>query len=307
MKSTRSLVLSLTVLVVSGIVIPGCDRADSDLNGKYRFEETITIDGRKRSYTINLPPNYYSTESLPLIIAMHGGGGSSAQFERTSKLSEKSDAAGFIVVYPNGSGVIQTWNAGLCCGYAINNNVNDVKFISMLIDKLVSDYKVNAKRVYATGHSNGGMMSYRLACELSDKIAAIAPNGCTMVNATPCNPSRAVPILHMHSKLDQHVPYMGGVGNGITGINCPPIDDVLNFWSENNECTTTKELQFSNSEYSVYTWAGCSSGNITYYLTDDGGHGWPGGLPGGPNSDTPSDAINANDLILDFFGAYQMP
>lgn len=274
----------------------------------YRFNETIVVDGLSRSYVLNLPPNYYDNTGFSLVIAMHGGGGSASQFESTSRLTEKANAAGFIVVYPEGTGAINTWNAGTCCGSAVTNTINDVKFISELIDKLVASYKINPKKVFATGHSNGGMMSYRLACELSNKIAAIAPNGCTMVVTQPCNPARAVPVLHMHSKLDQHVVYTGGYGNGVSGVYCPPLDSVLNVWSLKNNCTTTAQTIVSNSNYTQKRWTNCSNNvSIDYYLTNDGGHGWPGGLPGGPNSDIPSASINANDLLWDFFQQYQLP
>lgn len=264
------------------------------------------VDGIIRSYTVNLPPEYYKMDSFSLILALHGGGGNAAQFERTCLLTQKANASNFIVVYPNGTGLFKTWNAGRCCGFAMKRNIDDVKFISMLIDKLVKKYKINSKKVYATGHSNGGMMCYRLACELSNKIAAIAPNSCTMV-CTTCNPERPVPILHMHSKLDNHVPYLGGPGNGITGINCTPVEEVLNFWAKKNGCTSPKQLVYSNKLYSFYQWKGCDQSRIDFYLTNDGGHGWPGGLPGGPKSDTPSKAIQANDLLWDFFQQFQLP
>jgi polyhydroxybutyrate depolymerase len=274
----------------------------------YRFNETIQVDALSRSYTINLPPNYYENSGFSLVIAMHGGGGSASQFESTSKLTDKANAAGFIVVYPEGTGVINTWNAGTCCGSSVSNNINDVKFISMLIDKLVAAYKINPKKVFATGHSNGGMMSYRLACELSNKIAAIAPNGSTMVVTQACNPSRAVPVLQMHSKLDQHVVYTGGYGNGVSGVYCPPLDSVLNVWSLKNNCNSTAQVIVSNSNYTQKRWLNCSNNvTIDYYLTNDGGHGWPGGLSGGPNSDIPSTSINANDLLWSFFQQYQLP
>jgi polyhydroxybutyrate depolymerase len=295
------------VVLLLGFVLYGCKKNEGDTSNKtYRFDETIVIDGITRTYTVVLPSDYYDSNSFSLVIALHGGGGSSSQFEKSSGLSEKANKSGFIVVYPDGTGVIQTWNAGLCWGYAMNNDIDDVKFISMLIDKLLKDYKINPKKVYATGHSNGGMMCYRLACELGNKIAAIAPNSCTMVT-TSCNPARSMPILHMHSKLDEHVPYLGGTGNGITGIYCPPVEDVLNYWAGIDECTTGEHSTFSNSSYSIYQWTGCNASRIDFYLTNDGGHGWPGGLPGGPNSDTPSQSINANDLLWSFFQQYQLP
>lgn len=299
MASSFSLLLLLFI---------GCHgNEDDDIEKTYRFNETIQVGGIARSYTVNLPPNYYKSSAFSLVIGLHGGGGSASQFENSTKLTDKANSVNFIVVYPDGTGVLKTWNAGECCGYAMNNDVDDVNFISKLIDKLIDTYKINPEKVYVTGHSNGGMMSYRLACELSAKIAAIAPNSCTQV-ITGCNPSRPVPILHMHSKLDENIPYLGGTGSGVTGVYCTPIDDVLNSWSARNECTSLKQLTHDEDLYSFYQWTGCTSSRIDYYLTEDGGHAWPGGLPGGgPDPDAPSVAINANDLLWDFFQQFPLP
>jgi polyhydroxybutyrate depolymerase len=303
------LVLLFAVTVIS------CKKSTTEsVDNTYRFNGTITVDGLERTYTLNLPPNYYDASDFSLVIAMHGGGGSAQQFESTNKLTEKANAAKFIVVYPEGvqsTGILKarSWNAGGCCDYAVAQNINDIKFISLLIDKLVATYKIDAKKVYATGHSNGGMLSYRLACELSNKIAAIAPNSCTMV-ASSCNPTRAVPVLHMHSVLDQNVPYQGGLvnGTGTQGVYMPPLDSVMTVWSLKNTCSNVAQVVVNDNKYKLTKWTNCS-GNVTvqYYLTKDGGHGWPGGLPGGPNSDTPSTVINANDLLWDFFQQYQLP
>lgn len=271
-------------------------------------------DGLTRTYTLNLPPNYYEAGDFSLVIAMHGGGGNAGQFETSCKLTQKANTAKFIVVYPDGvksNGLLksQTWNAGGCCDYARDHNINDVKFISELIDKLVTSYKINPKKVYATGHSNGGMMAYRLACELSGKIAAIAPNSSTMVVTQPCNASRAVPVLHMHSILDSNVPYTGGTGTGVSKHYNPPLDSVFHVWSLKNTCATPAQIVTNNSSYKFTKWTDCSNNvSIQYYLTKDGGHAWPGGLPGGlPGADTPSNVINANDLLWDFFQQYQLP
>lgn len=280
----------------------------------FRFSETTIVDGLERTYVLNLPPNYYEGNDFSLVIALHGGAGSAEQFESTSKLTEKANSSNFIVIYPEGiqrTGLLklQTWNAGACCGSAVENNVDDVKFISLLIDELVSKYNINSKKIYATGHSNGGMMAYRLACELSNKIAAIAPNGCTMVTAT-CNPVRPVPILHMHSELDTAIPYQGGLGSGVgtSGIELDAIETVLDSWSSKNTCANEAEVLVENSDYTHTRWTNCSDNvSLEYYLTKDGGHGWPGGLPGTNNADNPSAVINANDLLWEFFQQYQLP
>ncbi len=275
----------------------------------FRISGSLVVDGITRTYTLVLPTGYYlSASNYSLVIALHGGGGSGTQFESSCKLTDKANAAGFVVVYPDGTGGIRTWNAGTCCGSAVTNNVNDVKFISQLIDQLVANYKINPKKVYATGHSNGGMLSYRLACELSNKIAAIAPNASTMVVTSPCNPARRVPILHMHSKLDQNIPYTGGYGSGISGVYAPPLDSVFTVWSTINTCPPALQVTTTTTGYTLKRWLLCAnSTTIHYYLTNDGGHSWPSGLPGSAGADTPSTAINANDLLWDFFKQFQLP
>lgn len=279
----------------------------------FRFIETITVDGLERTYLLNMPPSYYESTQLPLVIALHGGGGNAEQFESSTSLTDKANAADFIVVYPNGvksTGILkaQTWNGGSCCDYAVEKNIDDVKFISQLIDRLVMEYKINPKKVYATGHSNGGIMAYRLACELSSKIAAIAPNACSMSVTKSCNASRPVPVLHMHSVNDKNVPYTGGYGEGVSKAYFAPVDSVLNVWSVINACGTKAQKVADNPGYTFFKWSDCQNQvNIYYYLTRDGGHAWPGGSPGSGMGDIPSKAIKANDLLWDFFQQFQLP
>lgn len=281
------------------------------LRKEYRFYQSIQVDGVKRTYLINLPPNYYLRNNFSLVIALHGGGGDAYQFEKSSLLTEKANNEKFIVVYPEGKFrnkllPIRTWNAGSCCAYSVEANVDDVKFISVLIDTLIHSYKINSRKVYATGHSNGGMMCYRLACELSEKIAAIAPNSSTMVVTVPCNPLRAMPILHMHSILDENVPYDGGVVLR-TGSPSPALDSVFGVWSTINNCTQKDTLR-NDSLYREVVWSNANNTvAINYYLTMDGGHSWPGGKSGSSIGDQPSKVINANDLLWEFFKQYQLP
>jgi len=304
--------MTVKLIITSLLLITSACQTNNSIpvEKTFRFNGIIILDGRERTYTLNLPPNYYESSGFSLVIAMHGGGGTGEQFESTSKLTEKANASKFIVVYPDGvksTGLLglRTWNAGGCCDYARDTNVDDVKFISQLIDKLTASYKIDTKKVYATGHSNGGMLSYRLACEIPGKIAAIAVNSCTMA-VQVCNPSRPVPILHMHSTLDEKVPYKGGIG--ISNAYFPPVDSVLNAWSLKNTCASVSKMLVDNALYKFAKWSECKNNvTIQYYLTKDGGHGWPGGLPGGPVSDTPSTAINANDLLWDFFQQYALP
>lgn len=295
-------------------LISACSKTEPDPGVKeYRFSGSLVVDGIARTYSINLPPNYYEGDNFSLVIALHGGGGSAEQFESTSLLTQKADAAKFIVAYPDGvqsDGLLRarTWNAGSCCDYAAAQNINDVKFISELITSLQSEYKINVKKVYAAGHSNGGMMSYRLACELSGKIAAIAVSGCTLMVTQPCNPLHPVPVLHMHSYLDENVPYKGGIGVGPSKVYNHPVDSGLNVFSTINACGNKAQVVEDNADYTLTQWTNCSNAvTIQWYMTKDGGHAWPGGLPGSAMGDTPSTVISANDLLWTFFQQYQLP
>jgi polyhydroxybutyrate depolymerase len=136
---------------------------------------TIEVEGRKREYYVHTPEGYTGKTPLPLVMVLHGAIQTPEGIERMSGMSAKADVQNFLVVYPKGTGQVDTWNAGACCGYAMKNKIDDVAFFRALIAKLETDYSVDPKRIYSTGISNGAMMSYRLACELSEQIAAIAP------------------------------------------------------------------------------------------------------------------------------------
>lgn len=292
------------------MVAPACK--DSQDEAKlYRLQNSITVDGRARTYLLNLPPGYYDddTKTFSLVIALHGAGGSANQFETDYQFTEKADASGFIVVYPEGvqrEGVLalRTWNAGTCCDYAMTNQVDDVKYIRELLDYLEQHYRINAGKVYITGMSNGGMMAYRLACELSERVAAIAVVSGTMTMKQPCNPDRPVPVLHIHSALDTKVPYTGGTG--LQGYHFAPVDSVLAVWKAINNCSNLPDVPVNNDRYTLTVWNPCAETSaIESYLTKDGGHGWPGGDKPGNWADIPSVAIDANDVIWKFLQRYE--
>lgn len=270
--------------------------------------DSIAHGGLQRTYQLHLPIGYTGDEDLPLVIAMHGGFGSGTQLENQSQLSVKADEENFIVVYPEGVKSllnIRTWNAGNCCGYAVSNDIDDVGFINALLDSLISTYSIDTSRVYATGMSNGGFMSYRLACELSNRIAAIAPVAASMA-IDECNPISPVPIIHFHSYQDSNVPYDGGYGDGISDHYNPPLDSVLNAWSLVNDCEITNDTLVNDSAYTHVIWNNCDcSSSIEYYITADGGHSWPGGTTT-VIGDPVSQVINANDLMWEFFEDYDL-
>lgn len=270
--------------------------------------DTLLHNNLNRTYLIHLPENMEPSEEVPLVIGMHGGFGNAAQFERQSQLSNKADEENFIVVYPEGitspTGVT-TWNAGACCGYASFVDIDDVGFVSALIDTLITTYNIDEQRIYAAGMSNGGFMSYRLACELSDKIAAIAPVAASMT-MEQCTPSRPVPILHVHSFVDFNVPYEGGVGQGASTQYSPPLDSVMNIWASKNGCSILNDTLMQNSELTSIRWHDCDCDTeIRIMMTEDGGHSWAGG-PGTLLGDVPSEYISATDVMWDFFSEHSL-
>lgn len=292
-----TLKLKLTMVVLILGAVPCFSQYDS-----------ITFNNDHRTFLLHRPANYKPANPTPLIIAMHGGFGNGFRLQDQSQLSVKADSAGFMVVYPEGVKSplgIRTWNAGGCCGYAMNKNIDDVGFISDLIDTLVADYSIDTSRIYATGMSNGAFMSYRLACELSSKITAIAPVAGSM-NVNTCNPDRAVPVIHFHSYADSNVPYQGGTGTGVSDHYNPPLDSVMNVWANYNDCLIANDTIHNDTDYTHINWSDCNCGSkLSLYLTHDGGHSWPGGNATAIG-DSVSTAINANDLMWNFFQQYRL-
>lgn len=306
-KSTWCVQMLFFLLAVS---FANCNKSGA---GKvYRISGSMTIDGWTRTYLLNLPPNYYDSTvtTIPLVVALHGFGGSATQMEQDYGITDKANAEGFIVVYPNGTPTagryhLQSWNAGTCCAISSTDNIDDVHFISTLIDQLSANYKVDKKRVYVAGMSNGAMMAYTLACDLSDKVAAITSVSGTLLASSPCSPSRAVPILDIHSTADTKVPFYGGIGLG--GQYFPPVDSGINVWAALDTCPATPTV----TQGLGYTFSEWKSNNgsvvIDSYLTQDGGHSWPGGLKPRAQADPPSTALNATDLLWTFFQHYTLP
>jgi polyhydroxybutyrate depolymerase len=288
-----------------------CKKTNNPAITNFHFYDSMQIDGYVRSYLLNLPPGYNDSSNFPLVIALHGLAGSASQMEQDYGLTTKSNNANFIVVYPEGvrsDGIfgIRTWNAGNCCDFAMEHNIDDVKFIKQLIQHLTSTYKINPKRIYVTGMSNGAMMTYRLACELSQQLAAIAPVSGTLLTKQRCTPARAVPVLHIHSAIDTKVPYAGGYG--LANYYFPPVDSTLRVWAGIDGCNVTPQLITEANLYMQTQYMNCSlNTTVQLYLTKDGGHSWPGGLPARAAADEPSAAFNATDIIWSFLSQYQLP
>lgn len=279
--------------------------------GQTDIYDSIYVGNVWRKYNIHLPLGYNSNTNYPLILGFHGGQQGTAssqgwnQFAYQSNLSAKSDSSGFIVVYPEGLVINQnrSWNAGNCCPPAMNQNVDDVGFVDNLLDTLFSIYSIDTARAYATGYSNGGMFCYRLACELSHRIAAIAPAACSQM-FYPCNPIHKVPVISFHSKVDPIVYYTGG-NLGFTNIYLPSQDSTMKFWSQKNNCQTRDTIMDGNgTNYDFVKISNCSCNvEIHHYATTDGSHSWPGG---NPTNNPVSTQISATYLLWSFFQNYTL-
>lgn len=243
------------------------------LSAQQTLTGTITHDGIERDYRIRVP---VGAEGAPLIFNLHGFGSSAFEQELYSFMNTVADTAGFFVCYPDGLGMQQAWNVG----WEFGSQADDVGFISALIDTLAADYSIDTNRVYSCGMSNGGFMSYRLACELNDRIAAVASVTGSMVPSylPDCDPGKPVPVLEIHGTADDVVAYEG------TPPISAPIPEVLDFWADNNGCATEPvEEAVPDTDMSDATTAtrvffpDCEDGqDVLHFRINGGGHTWPG-------------------------------
>jgi polyhydroxybutyrate depolymerase len=258
-------------------------------------ELDLQFEGRSRYYLAHVPPAAANGEDLPVLLALHGGGGNPDQFESDSGFDQVSDREGFIVLYPAGTGVLPrtllTWNAGTdCCGYALDENVDDVDFLLAVIDDISSRTRVDHRRIYVSGHSNGGIMAYRMAAEASDRIAAIAPVAGAM-QVSDFAPARAVPVMHIHSVDDPRALYDGGLGppfplGGRQVLHQPVMVGLLS-WVARNGCSAEPTILEERvgqpgtldegHRAEKLSWAPCTSGApVIHWRLHGSGHGWPG-------------------------------
>lgn len=277
--------------------------------GDYRFE--IRHDGRVRSYLVHVPRAAKAGRPVPLLVALHGGGGDMDRQADDSKygLISASERGGFVAVFPGGfsrlpGGRLGTWNAGRCCGPARDRDVDDVGFIRQVVDDVGRKVAIDRGRVYATGMSNGGMMAYRLACEAADVFRAVASVAGTD-NTVQCRPSRPVAVLHVHARDDDHVLFEGGAGAGafrdpskVTEFTSVPA--TIDAWSRRDGCRAPPRRVLDVPGAYCELRADCAGGTqVQLCVTETGGHSWPGGQKA--RGATPSQAISANEVMWRFF------
>jgi len=273
---------------------------------------SFAFGGRERTYRVHVPPAR-GQEALPLVIVLHGGGGNGENAARMVQMNGRADRDRFFVVYPDGTGPMQgrllTWNTWNCCGYAMNENVDDVGFVRELIHRLHDRYAIDRKRIYVTGLSNGAMLAHRLGCELADRIAAIAPVAGAL-NSDACAPSEPVSVIVFHGTDDEHVPYEGGAGGkqfpGAKPRTDRAVTHAVSTWARVDGCAPVPQRE-TKGHVTKDGYRDCRSGTeVVLYTIAGQGHAWPGGVPGirNGNVDAPTREISATDLMVDFFLAH---
>ncbi|HEX3033873.1 MAG TPA: PHB depolymerase family esterase [Thermodesulfobacteriota bacterium] len=297
-------------LFLIAVFFKGDKKEDSSANQR-DYSGAFEFGGITRKYHIHLPLSYDGQNPAPLLLVFHGAGGSGKEMKMWTELDDIADRERFIVVYPEG--YMATWADGSGATPAGRVGVDDVGFVSALIDKIAKELKVDPSRVYATGFSNGGMLSHRLGCELSHKVAAIASVGGTMVKrlSSRCNPGRAVPVMLIHGTQDVVVPWKGGEvqGIGISGWKILSVNATAERWADMNGCSPTPKVsnRLGNAEdgmlllYRLYNK--CRDNvEVVLYAFKDGGHTWPKGveLQESAFGNTKRD-VDAGEVIWDFF------
>ena len=276
-------------------------------------EDLVVHEGLSRSYILYVPASYDGTQSVPLVLNLHGYTSNSGQQMIYSNFYTIADTEGFIIAHPlgtnDGNGAA-FWNA------EINSvlDVDDVSFLNTLIDLISSNYNINTNRIYSMGMSNGGFMSYTLACMLSDKIAAIASvTGSMTENQIEfCDPQSSVPVMQIHGTADPTVLYEGYTGPSV-GLEIASIDNLISYWVNVNDCNTEPVLNnvpdinlldLCTAEHYVYS-NGTNNSSVELYKIINGGHTWPGaGFPLFGNN-TNQD-FSASEKIWEFFNKYDL-
>lgn len=316
----RNNLVMLILLFIGLWLIMALARKGGPDRGRFPHDEiTINHDGLARSTLVYAPSTQNKEQRLPLVLVFHGGGGNALGVAKSSKVHLLAREKGFIVAYPNGTARTRnnkkrTWNAGTNPpqGYAEVNGVDDVGFTAKLLDELCRRYPVDTRRVYAAGMSKGGMFTYRLACEMSHRFAAIATVAGTMAFAD-CRPEGPISILHIHGTKDESVPFMGGRGQHTAkGVRHPPVMDGLKKWAGLNSCPLKESVpERVTSDTTRHRFGRGPNGvEVVWCLVDNGGHAWPGAKITKRQRRAMiyvSEKFSANNEIWEFFKRHPKP
>ncbi|MEQ6388174.1 PHB depolymerase family esterase [Bacillaceae bacterium S4-13-58] len=320
MKSKRLILVSLILVFTLSMIGLVANASNNDQDSQ-DTEDFIMVDGLKRTYLMHIPSNRDQSNLLPLVIVLHGGGGSGAGMAEATHggFNVLADEEKFVVGYPDA--VDNQWNDGRSKEEADHRahreNIDDVGFISALIDELIKEENVDPQRVYVTGMSNGAMMTYRLAGELSEKIAAAAPVDGNIPENLVANytPSKPVSMLVINNIADPLMPWQGGDITGPFGNKklgkVLSVRESIKLWVKYNQCSivptensiTDNDPNDGTKVRRIIYSGGLKGTEVILYAIEGGGHTWPAGsskLPERVIGKT-SQEINANEVIWNFF------
>lgn len=281
------------------------------------LSKVLAYGGLKRTYYVHVPAGTAHQKPLPLLILLHGGGGGARQALENYPLKQVADREGFLLVTPNGTGplqreVLRTWNVGWGFGYAQRKRVDDVGFLRALIGQLKKDYRVDPKRVYLTGLSNGAILCHYAAAAHSDLIAGIAPVvGCAGGGESPKvtyppAPQHPVNVIMFNGELDQHVPLQGGkqlLHSEKEARYACSAQQSAQFWVRANGCQAQARVEeMPEKKATRYTWSGGKRNTrVVLWVLHNQGHAWPGGTAPRAVADQPSLLVKAHEELWKFF------
>ncbi len=277
---------------------------DEVASGEHTFK--LEHDGMERTYILHVPAK--RSKPAPLVLNFHGRNSNASQQVFLSQMNETSDEEGFVVAYPEGlidadlegtGAKIQSWNGGTCCAEPAERD--DVGFVRAVVKDIEAKFCIDPKRVYATGMSNGGFMSHKLACDAADLFAAAAPvSGQLVMPAADCKPARALPIVMFHGTADMRVPYAGT--DRFIGVR-----ESFEVWRDKNGCSGEPEVTFTKGSVSCETYKTCEDDVEVSLCTIEGmGHCWPGQTFCGAVDKSTTD-ISANTAMWELFERFTLP
>ncbi len=298
--------LALEVLVLLGAAAGPLGPGD--------YERVVIVADAGRSYLLHVPPKYDPKKPTPVVLSLHGAWANARLHAGFCGLNSKADQAGFIVVSPNGRGIgsLLFWNSGMVRPRRGAEQADDVQFIAKVLDNVNKVVHVDPKRVYATGMSNGGMMCYRLAAELSDRIAAIAPVSGTL-SMDVAKLKRPVPVMHFHGTADTLVPYNGRNDRSLKFLNFKSVEETMAIWARLDGCPAKPKIEklpdtaHDGTRVIKKTYGpGKQGAEVVLLVIEGGGHTWPGRSAIEEVLGKATKQISANDLIWEFFQKHPM-
>ncbi len=282
--------------VIALLVLAGCtgDSGPAATAEPALTRRSVEVDGAQRSYRLFTPTSEDDDRPMPLVLALHGAGNTPDSFAKSTQLDQAASAHRFVVAYPEAERLV--WNGGFCCTLGRGVPGADVRFLDRLITDVAAVRRIDTTRVFAVGVSAGGIMAYRLACDLTGRIAGIGAVAATM-QVDDCQPSRPITVVALHGTGDDLVPYEGGRVLGGALRPALPAMTVAERWASLDGCPASGDSRVEGI-VTTTTWSGCAGGSRVRLVTvEGGGHNWFAKDYGMPNG-----ALDATSSVLEFLG-----